>query len=79
MIDWCNQGISLDKIKAEIENCESSDNLKLIYGKYPNLSKELYPIVMTRKAAIDNVSAQLIYDEEIINNLNPQENEPSIK
>lgn len=79
LIDWCNQGISLDKIKAEIENCESSDNLKLIYGKYPNLSKELYPIVMTRKAAIDNVSAQLIYDEEIINNLNPQENEFSNK
>ena len=33
LIDWCNQGISLDKIKAEIENCESSDNLKLIYNK----------------------------------------------
>ena len=79
LIDWCNQGISIDKIKEEINACETSDALKLVYGKYPNLSKELYPIVMTRKAVIDNVSAQLIYDEEIINNLNPQENEPSIK
>ncbi len=79
LIEWCNQGISIDKIKEEINACETSDALKLVYGKYPNLSKELYPIVMTRKAAIDNVSAQLIYDEEIINNLNPQENEFSTK
>lgn len=79
LIDWCNQGISIDKIKEEINACETSDALKLVYGKYPNLGKELYPIVMTRKAAIDNVSAQLIYDEEIINNLNPQENEFSTK
>lgn len=79
LIEWCNQGISIEKITEEINSCETSDALKLVYGKYPNLSKELYPIVMTRKAAIDNVSAQLIYDEEIINNLNPQENEFSIK
>jgi hypothetical protein len=49
------------------------------YGKYPNLSTELYPVVMARKEVIDNVSAQLIYEEEIIKNLNPQENEFSTK
>ena len=32
-----------------------------------------------KKAVLDNVSAQLIYEEEIINNLNPQENEFSTK
>lgn len=79
LIDWCNQGISIDKIKEEINACETADALKQVYGKYPNLSKELYPIVVARKEAIDNVSAQLIYDEEIINNLNPQENEFSTK
>ena len=79
LIEWCNQGISIDKIKGEINACETADALKQVYGKYPNLSKELYPIVVARKEAIDNVSAQLIYDEEIINNLNPQENEFSSK
>ncbi len=79
LIEWCNQGISIDKIKEEINACETADALKQVYGKYPNLSKELYPIVIAKKAAIDNVSAQLIYDEEIINNLNPQENEFSTK
>jgi hypothetical protein len=79
LIDWCNLGISIDKIKEEINSCETADALKQAYGKYPTLSKELYPIVMTRKAEIDNVSAQLIYDEEIINNLNTLENEFSTK
>nr|WP_315130344.1 AAA family ATPase [uncultured Flavobacterium sp.] len=79
LIEWCNQGISIEKITEEINSCETAEALKQVYGKYPNLSKELYPIVMARKAAIDNVSAQLIYYEEIINNLNPQENEFSTK
>ncbi len=79
LIEWCKQGISIDNIKQEINSCETAEDLKQVYGKYPNLSAELYPIVLARKAALDNISAQLIYEEEIINNLNPQENEFSTK
>ena len=79
LIDWCNQGISLERIKEEINTCETSEGLKLIYSKYPNLSTELYPVVITRKEVLDNLSAHLIYEEEIIKNLNPEENEFSIK
>ena len=79
LIDWCNQGISIDKIKEEINACETSDALKQVYGKYPNLSKELYPIVIAKKDALDNFSAQIINEKEIINNLNPQENDFSFK
>ena len=79
LIEWCMQGISLERIKEEINDCETPDALKLVYGKYPNLSTELYPLVMARKEVLDNLSAQLIHDEEIIQNLNPQENELSIK
>lgn len=79
LIEWCKQGISIDNIKQEINSCETAEELKQVYGKYPNLSTELYPIVLARKAVLDNISAQLIYEEEIINNLNPQENEFSTK
>jgi hypothetical protein len=79
LIEWCNQGISLERINEEIKACETPDALKQVYGKYPNLSTELYPIVIARKEVLDNLSAQLIHDEEIIQNLNPQENEFSIK
>ena len=79
LIDWCNQGISIDKIKEQINACESAEALKQVYGKYPNLSKELYPIVIAKKEALDNFSAQIVNEKEIINNLNPQENDFSFK
>jgi hypothetical protein len=79
LINWCTQGISIDKIKEEINACETPDALKEVYAKYPNLSTELYPVVVARKEELDNILAQIVYDEEIITNLNPQENEFSIK
>ena len=71
LINWCNQGISIDKIKEQINTCESLEALKQIYNQYPNLSKELYPVVMSRKEVIDAVSNQLIDSHSIIENNNP--------
>ena len=70
LIEWCNQGVSIEKIKDEIDSCMSSEELKMIYSRYPNLSKELYPLILAKKEALDNVAAHMIYDETIINNLN---------
>lgn len=79
LMEWCNQGISVERIKEEINSCETEEGLKLIYAKYPNLSTEIYPVIVARKETLDNVSAQVIYEEEIINNSNPQNNEFIIK
>lgn len=79
LIEWCNQGIPVEQIKAEINNCGTAEGLKEIYNKYPNLNTELYPVVMARKEMLDNVAAQIVYEEEIINNLNQYNNESSIK
>jgi hypothetical protein len=79
LIDWCNQGISLDKIKAEIENCESSDNLKLIYNQYPNYATQIYPLILARKEELDKAIAQIVNIDAIIVQPKTNENEPSIK
>ena len=79
LIEWCNQGVSIEKIKDEIDSCMSSDELKMIYSKHPNLSKELYPLILAKKEALDNVAAHMIYDETIINNLNQHQNELNTK
>ncbi|HRL70238.1 MAG TPA: AAA family ATPase [Flavobacterium sp.] len=79
LIDWCNQGISLDKIKAEIENCESSDNLKLIYNQYPNYATQIYPLILSRKEELDKAIAQIVNIDAIIVQPKTNENEPSIK
>ncbi len=71
LINWCNQGISVDKIKEQINSSESLEALKKIYNQYPNLSKELYPVVISRKEVIDAVSNQLIESQAVIANNNP--------
>lgn len=79
LIDWCNQGISLDKIKAEIENCESSDNLKLIYNLYPNYATQIYPLILSRKEELDKAIAQIVNIDSIIVDPKTNKNELSIK
>lgn len=71
LINWCNQGISVDKVKEQINNCETLEALKQIYNQYPNLSKELYPVVISRKEALDTVSNQLIDSKAVIEHNNP--------
>lgn len=71
LINWCNQGISVDNIKEQINSCETLEDLKKIYNQYPNLSKELYPVVISRKEVIDVVSNQLIDSPAVITNNNP--------
>jgi hypothetical protein len=71
LINWCCQGISVDKIKEQINSCETLEALKQIYNQYPNLSKELYPVVISRKEALDAVSNQLIDSQAVIEHNNP--------
>jgi hypothetical protein len=71
LINWCNQGISVDKIKEQINSCETLEALKQIYNQYPNLSKELYPVVISRKEVLDAVSNQLIDSKAVTEHNNP--------
>ena len=79
LIEWCNQGISIDEIKNEINSCTTDESLKIIYAQYPHLSKELYPIIVARKQTLEGLNNQIIPNEQIIQQTNPQENEFSIK
>ena len=79
LMEWSNDGISIEEITNEINSSTTEESLKLIYAQYPHLSKDLYPIVVARKEALDNLSTQIIANEQIIQQPNPQENEFSIK
>jgi hypothetical protein len=79
LMEWCNQGISIEEIKDEINSCTTDESLKSIYAQYPHLSKELYPIVVSRKETLDSLTNQVIPNEQIIQQSNPQANEFSTK
>jgi hypothetical protein len=65
--DWCNQGVSLEKVKIEIENATSEEELKEIYNSHTLYSKEIYPLVIARKDALSALSTQVVNTEQIIN------------
>jgi hypothetical protein len=74
LIDWCNLGISIDDVKLEINECETLEELKLIYEKYPSLKKTTHALIMERKAELENLNSQIMTNEQIIQPLTSEKN-----
>lgn len=66
LIEWCNSGISLEDVKLEIKQSESLDDLKTIYEKYPSLKKSTHSLIMERKQELENITCQVLSNEEIV-------------
>lgn len=66
LMEWCNKGISLDKIKEDILKCETIEALKQLYAKYPSFQKKTHPLIMERKEQLDGVNNQLISSEQVV-------------
>ena len=74
LIDWCNQGISIEEAKKEIAACTTIEGLRHLYQKYNVLQKQLYTVIMERKQELESVKNQLIQPEEIIETTKTLEN-----
>lgn len=66
LMEWCNKGISFEKIKEEILKCETIEALKQLYAKYPSFQKKTHPLIMERKEQLDDVNGQLISNEQVV-------------
>lgn len=69
LMQWCNQGLSLDQAKKELEVCTTLEGLRHLYQKYIGLKEFIHPLILNRKAEIEAVENQVISDKEIINPL----------
>lgn len=49
ILEWCNSGISVDKIKSKISIVQTVEELREILRAYPDYSKEIEPLVIARK------------------------------
>ncbi|WP_299097950.1 AAA family ATPase [uncultured Winogradskyella sp.] len=74
LIAWCNQGISKEQIKNEIDNCKSLQQLKHVYSKYAAIQSELKPLIIDRKKQLESVENQIIDTNEIIKSSNTTKN-----
>ena len=66
LMEWCNQGISIDKITTEIEFCNTEDELKKLYERYPSFKNQTYPLILSRKSQLENSKQQLISEDQIV-------------
>lgn len=79
LIAWCNEGVSLEDVKQEIETCTTVEGLKHLYSKYSSLQNQIHPLIMKRKAEIDSVSNQIIDKDTIVKPTKAQQNGISSK
>lgn len=64
---WCNQGISLEDIKQEISNTTTLEGLRHLYQKHSTLKQQIKPLIMDRKAEIENTTQMIVDNKQIIN------------
>lgn len=66
ILEWCNQGTSLETIKKEISETTTIEGLRHLYQKYNALQEEIKPLIMEKKQQLENISNQLIENKDII-------------
>ena len=59
LIQWCNEGVSLDQAITEINACQTVEGLKHIYQKYASLQKQIHPLILKRKEELETAHNQL--------------------
>lgn len=70
---WCNQGISLDNIRREINTTTTIEGLRHLYQKYGSLKQQLTPLILERKSEIESTT-QIIDNKQIIQTKTIQNN-----
>jgi len=65
LINWCNEGISIEAIKQEIATCNTLEGLRHLYQKYSILQDQIKPFLILRKTEIEN-SQYIIDNQQII-------------
>lgn len=71
LIQWCNEGVSVEVVLKEIESCNTLEGLREIFKKYPSIQNEIHPQILKRKDEIET-NSQLISKENIVE---PQKSE----
>lgn len=65
LMEWCNQGVSLDDVKKEIISATTLEGLRHLYQKYSSLKQQIHPLIISRKAEIENTT-QIIDNKQIV-------------
>lgn len=56
ILDWCNDPISEDEVKSQIEECLTIKDLKGLYNKYPSYQVPLKDFYQSKKDQLESLS-----------------------
>jgi len=65
LIQWCNEGVSIEIAFKEIEDCNTVEGLREIFKKYPSLQKQIHSEILKRKEEIE-AGSQIVQKENIV-------------
>lgn len=76
IIQWCEQGSGAEeeKVKLEIEACQSIEELRHVYSKYPRIQDRIKPMVLKKKEQLESLESQVVAENQIIQQTKNQEN-----
>jgi len=77
--EWCEQGVGTEQemlatIVKEIIACTTIEGLRHIYSKHPSYQTKINDTILLRKTAIENLAAQVIPNNQIVQQSKIQEN-----
>ncbi|WP_320112285.1 AAA family ATPase [Draconibacterium orientale] len=55
LLQWCNEGISIDEVKHQIQNAKTVEELRNILKTYPEFRKEIEVLAINRKEVLQNI------------------------
>jgi len=76
LIDWCQSSSLRKEATLEVNSCTTLEGLRHIYTKYTAIREFIYPLIVKKKAELENVTKQIITEDKIINNGNITSNKP---
>lgn len=68
LMNWCLGGTSIEEVEAKVNQCNSIKELKQLYNEHKEFQKELYPLVVKRKKALDKLNEQVVHSKRIESN-----------
>lgn len=62
---WCDMDGEIEAATSEINQCQTLEGLRHIYEKYPNLRKELYDLILSKKESLQAKQSLIENDKKI--------------
>ncbi|WP_053971145.1 AAA family ATPase [Mangrovimonas sp. ST2L15] len=62
---WCDMDREIELATSEINQCQTLEGLRHVYEKYPNLRKELYDLILTKKESLQAKQSLIETDKKI--------------